>query len=62
MTQTGDLQTPNAAYRMIQGYILVKPLAEQFKAKHPDAKLKQFSNWKVNKQIQSRLLEIVTDQ
>ena len=30
---------------MIQGYILVKPLAEQYKKTHKDAKLRRIDNW-----------------
>ncbi len=45
MTQTGDVKTDNATYKMIQGYILVKPLADQFKALHPDAKLRRICDW-----------------
>lgn len=45
MTRSGSVKTDKATYEMIQGYVLVKPLADQFKTMHPDAKLKRIDNW-----------------
>jgi hypothetical protein len=45
MTQTADLQINGNAYKTIKGYVLVKPLADQFKKSHPDSKIRRVSNW-----------------
>ena len=45
MTQTGTVVVGTNTYQMIQGYILVKPLAEQYKKINKDAKLKRVDHW-----------------
>jgi hypothetical protein len=55
MTQSTILNIGAKSYKTIQGYILVKPLAEQFKAKHPDAKMRQICHWGRSKDSLSKL-------
>ena len=45
MTQTAETTIGKNTYRTVQGYVLVKPLAEQFQKTHTDAKLKRIDNW-----------------
>ena len=39
---------------------MIKPLAEQFQKLNPSTKLKQFGNWKINKTLNSLLLELIS--
>ena len=49
MTQTGEVVIGKNKYQMKQGYILVKPLAEQFQKNNKDVKMRRITNWNQGK-------------
>jgi hypothetical protein len=63
MTKTADTVINGNTYSTVQGYILVKPLADQFKKLHSEIKLKAVGQWaQSNRKVITRLQEVETEK